>query len=65
MPLLQPTIEQRTKTIRMNINEKLYERIVAYCDWANIKKPEEFFEQSATIILNKDKDWKKYLSNKE
>jgi hypothetical protein len=41
------------------------EKVKEYCNWINMKKPDEFFEQAAEYLLSKDKDWINYINSKE
>jgi hypothetical protein len=33
------------------------DKIRQYCEWAGVKKTDDFFEQAAEFVLSKDKDW--------
>lgn len=55
----KPTVE-RTQ-LKININTQVLVDVERYCEYANFKKPDEFFEEAALHILTKDKefrDWK-------
>jgi len=41
------------------MNESLLNEIKAYCEWANIHKPTDFFIQAIDYILKNDKEWRK------
>jgi len=52
MPLLSST-HQKSKRVLLTIsmNESLLNEIKAYCEWANIHKPTDFFIQAIDYIL--------------
>ena len=60
MALLQPTKQIQKQQLRIYTDKALIEEINQYCQWANLKKVDDFFEQAAEYILRKDKDWKSY-----
>jgi hypothetical protein len=57
MPIIKAKQKQEKEQIRISIEKPILEKVRQYCEWANISKPDEFFEQAAEIILSKDKDW--------
>lgn len=63
MPLLKPSNKTTKEQIRINIEKELIEHMEAYCQWAGIKKIDEFIEQAAQFILKKDKDWQKVAND--
>lgn len=50
--------------IKLEINKEIYAEIQRYCEWAGIGEIDHFFEEAATFIFSKDKDWKKINSRK-
>jgi hypothetical protein len=50
--------------IKVEINKEIYAEILRYCEWAGIGEIDHFFEEAATFIFSKDKDWKKINSRK-
>ena len=50
--------------IKVEINKEIYAEIQRYCEWAGINEIDHFFEEAATFIFSKDKDWKKINSRK-
>ncbi|MGC1181717.1 hypothetical protein [Legionella sp.] len=44
----------------MDIDKEIYTNIQEYCSWAGIDEINHFFEEAATLISSKDKDWKKH-----
>lgn len=50
--------------IKVEINKEIYAEIQRYCKWAGINEVDHFFEEAATFIFSKDKDWKKINSRK-
>lgn len=59
MALLKPSKKESKTQIRINIDSKIVDTAKAYCDFAGIKKIDEFFEQAAEFVMKKDRDWKK------
>lgn len=59
MPLLKPTIEIKNTTLKITINQEIISKIESYCKWSGIEKVDQFFEQAAQLVFNKDSDWKK------
>lgn len=64
MPIIKSTQKQEKEQIRISIEKTIAEKIRQYCEWADVKKPDDFFEQAAEYILSKDKDWLTYLNQK-
>ncbi len=48
--------------VRISIENSILEKINQYCEWAGVKKTDDFFEQAAEYILSKDKDWLSHIS---
>lgn len=63
MALLSST-QQKSKrmTLTVSIQKSLLDEIKAYCQWAGISRPSEFFIQSMDYILKNDKEWRKVLA---
>ena len=57
MPLLMPKRKAKKMQLRIAIDETIFEEVKSYCQWLQIDKCEEFFEKSASYVLNRDKDW--------
>jgi hypothetical protein len=64
MPIIKSKHKQEKTIIRINIENKIADTIQQYCDWAGVKKQDDFFEQAAEYLLSKDKDWKNYINQK-
>jgi hypothetical protein len=60
MPIINGTRSQKKEKIKADINSETYEKITAYCDWANIDDIGFFIEEAASFIFAKDKDWKQH-----
>lgn len=56
-------IDEKEK-IKIDINKEIYTEIQNYCKWAGITEIDHFFEEAATFIFSKDKEWKKISSSK-
>jgi hypothetical protein len=48
--------------IRIAIENHTMEKIKQYCEWLDVKKPDDFFQQAAEYILSKDKEWNEHVS---
>lgn len=48
----------KKNNINVEINAEVLEQIKAYCSWANISDISFFFEEAATFVFAKDKEWK-------
>ncbi|BCA93651.1 hypothetical protein TUM19329_00120 [Legionella antarctica] len=46
--------------IKLEINKEIYAEIQKYCAWAGISEMDHFFEEAASFIFSKDKDWKNH-----
>ena len=66
MALLYSKPKSNKIAVYLRVEENLLNEIKAYQEWASIDKINDFFEQSARFILEKDKDWvKKEFQNNE
>jgi len=63
--LLKPSTKADKTQIRINIDSTLVDRVKSYCDFAGIKKIDEFFEKASEFVMKKDRDWKKYDKSPE
>lgn len=59
MPLISEDKIKQKEKIKVEIDVEIYKQIQTYCQWADIKSTDTFFEKSALYVLTKDKDWKK------
>ena len=51
--------------IKLEIDKGIYSEIQQYCEWTGIANIDHFFEEAATYIFLKDKDWNKYLKTRK
>ena len=51
--------------IKLEIDKDIYSEIQQYCEWIGIANIDHFFEEAATYIFSKDKDWNKYLKTRK
>jgi hypothetical protein len=65
MPIIKSKQKQERAQIRISIESEILDVIKQYCDWAGVKKQDEFFEEAAKYLLSKDRDWKNHISQKE
>ena len=54
----KPTNKEKVK---LEIDQEIHSKINKYCEWVGIPNIDHFFEEAATYIFSKDKDWNKYL----
>lgn len=57
MPIIKSKQKQEKAQVRISIESEILNTIKQYCDWAGVKKQDEFFEEAAKYLLSKDKDW--------
>ena len=62
MPIIKAKTKVEKEQLRVSIDSKLIANVREYCDWANVQKIDDFFEQAASFILAKDKEWVKYIN---
>jgi len=65
MPIVKVKQKQDKTQVRINIETKILGTIKQYCEWANVHKHDDFFEEAAKYLLSKDKEWKNHLKQKE
>ena len=58
----KPTNKEK---IKLEIDQELYSKINKYCEWVGISNIDHFFEEAATYIFSKDKEWNKYLKTRK
>lgn len=46
--------------IKLEMDKDIYSEIQKYCAWAGISEIEHFFEEAASFIFSKDKEWKNH-----
>lgn len=59
MALLTAKQKSKKVTLPLRLDEGLISEIKAYNEWIGIERLEDFFDQAARYILEKDKDWQK------
>jgi hypothetical protein len=64
MPIIKPKLKTEKTICRINIDEQILEEIKLYCEYAGFKKTDEFFEEAATHILLKDKEFKDWKESR-
>lgn len=57
MPIIKAKQKNEKEQIRISIDKPVLAKIKKYCEWANVAKQDEFFEQAAEFVLSKDKGW--------
>ena len=51
--------------LKIKMEKSVYDEMAKYCQHFGIDKHEEFLSQAASIILNKDKEWKKLKGTRD
>ena len=64
MSLLKPKTNEEDKSLSIVLPESIAEEVEAYCEWVGFKTTSEFFEEAATFVLKRDRDWKAYQKAK-
>jgi hypothetical protein len=59
MVLLSAKQKSKRVPISLRFDDRLISDIKAYNAWAGIDRLDDFFEQAARYILEKDKDWQR------
>ncbi len=66
MALLSAKPKSKKVPISLRFDDRLISDIKAYNAWAGIDRLDDFLEQAARFVLEKDKDWqKKSAENQE
>ncbi|MBN9229589.1 MAG: hypothetical protein BGO90_06210 [Legionella sp. 40-6] len=47
--------------IKLEIDKDIYAEIKNYCTWSGISEIDHFFEEAASFIFSKDKEWKNHI----
>ena len=63
MSIIKPKPKQEKQQIRVHIESQLLNEIARYCEYAGFKIQDEFFEEAASHILTKDKNFKEWKDN--
>ena len=62
MALLSAKPKSKRVPISLRFDDRLISDIKAYNIWAGIDRLDDFLEQAARFVLEKDKDWQKKLN---
>lgn len=65
MPIIKAKEKATKEQLRINIEKNIFDEVKQYCEWASVKRIDDFFEQAAQYILSKDKDWLSHTNKKE
>jgi hypothetical protein len=65
MPIIKAIEKSEKIQIRISMESDTLEAIKAYCEWAGIKKQDDFFEQAVKYVLSKDNEWKNHCHPKK
>ena len=58
MPIINADRLQKKTRLKVEISNDIYEKMEAYCEWANIADMGYFVEEAVGFIFAKDRDWK-------
>ena len=58
MPVISAQKQPERDRIKIEINSEIAAEVKAYMQWADIKDLSFFFEEAASFVLSKDKEWK-------
>lgn len=64
MALLTPSNKVESKQIKIKVNTDILEKALKYCEFSNIEQVDEFFEKTAAFVMDKDRDFQKFLTQK-
>lgn len=59
MSLLTAQPKAKKITLSLRLDEELLIKIKSYNEWVGIERVDQFFEQAARYILEKDREWQK------
>ena len=60
MPVISAQKQPEKDRLKIEINSEIAAEVKAYMQWADIKDLSFFFEESASFVLSKDKEWKQH-----
>ncbi|HAT8564369.1 TPA: hypothetical protein JA969_12105 [Legionella pneumophila] len=63
MALISARKTNSKEKIKLEIDQDIFSKINQYCEWAGISNIDHFFEEAATYIFSKDKDWNKHIKS--
>jgi hypothetical protein len=61
MSLLTAQPKSKKITLSLRLDEELLIKVKSYNEWVGIDRVDDFFNQAARYVLEKDKDWKKRM----
>ena len=62
MPIIKSSGKIEKEQVRISVDKSIFDKIKQYCEWADVKKYDDFFIQAAEFVLTKDKEWQKYTN---
>lgn len=60
MPLIKGKNKEEKVPLRIRLNESVFNEMIAYMKWAEIKYKDHFIEEACRYVLSLDKKWQKY-----
>ncbi|STX29365.1 Uncharacterised protein [Legionella beliardensis] len=60
MPIINGNHLQKKNKLNIQLNSEIFDKINAYCAWANITNISLFIEEAANLVFAKDRDWKQH-----
>jgi hypothetical protein len=65
MALLISKQKSKKTVISLRFEDLLITEIKAYSEWIGVDRLDNFFDQAARYVLEKDRDWQKKLAEKK
>jgi hypothetical protein len=59
MSLLTAHPKSKKVTLSLRLDEELLIKVKSYNEWVGIDRVDDFFDQAARYILQKDREWQK------
>ncbi|HBD7476113.1 TPA: hypothetical protein KKX77_002641 [Legionella pneumophila] len=60
MAIINAKSISKKEKIKVELNKSIYSEIQSYCSWVGIDDLNHFFEEAASFVFSKDKDWKSF-----
>lgn len=65
MAIIKPKPKQEREKISIQIDVEVLQDIKRYCQYAGFARPDEFFEEAASHILSKDKEFREWKEKQQ
>lgn len=60
MPIISSEPVRQKEKVKLELDQEMIKQIKEYMQWADIKDLSFFFQEAASFVLSKDKEWKQY-----